>query len=230
MMTHTPRDPGSFQPLLSTGRLRLTTAAAAVSLAALAACSSETPVTQSPSPGEASTSTGAAVAAGETSSESSAAAPTSTTSTTTTAPPRTDKAVNATITVPTLGHAIVATKLSRNIPWPAGNPVAAERFEIVGVEMKVTAGSRYSADVKPAMFVLGTTKGPQPVAPATEFGSRFGKPLATAARGTTQIGWVFFKLDRGAGGDLRLTFKRPLYKVSTTNTTIPAADYAVTLR
>lgn len=182
-----------------------------LSLAALGACSSgasDTSPTGSAAPGT---------------SPADTSVPTSTASTTT-PPARVDKTVKVQIKVDTLGHVITATKLSRNIPWPAGNPVAAASYEIVGVQLTVDAGDRYSADVQPSMFTL-TPGAAAPIKPTTEFGKTLGAPLETAKRGEKKTGWLFFKVDRGSSGALQLTFNRPAYSVKTTGASIPAVAF-----
>ena len=191
----------------------LAVAGVVLSLAALGACSSDASGT-SPSP---------SATPGATSPASSTSVPTSTAPATpaTTTPARLDKAVKAAIKDGTLGHVITATKLSRNLPWPAGNPVAAASFEIVGVQLTVAAGDRYSAEVTPAMFTLKPGAA-APIAPTAEFGTSLGAPLATTKRAETKTGWLFFKVDRGSSGPLLLTFNRPAYTVKTTGQSIAA--------
>lgn len=193
---------------------RLAVAGVVLSLAALGACSTDT---SSSSPTASAAPTGTSPAAGT-------SAPTSTAPTTTT-PARVDKTVKVEIKDATLGHVITATKLSRNIPWPAGNPVAAASFEIVGVQLTVDAGDRYSADVKPSMFTLKPGAA-APVTPTTEFGKTLGAPLDTTKRAQKKTGWLFFKVDRGSSGALQLTFNRPAYTVKTTGASIKAAAFS----
>ncbi len=229
MKTLTPpttTDPSTSQSMLPTASSRkcagparsplrrLAVTGVVLSLAALGACSS----------GASDTSpTGSAAPAG-TNPVAGTSVPTSTASTTT-APARVDKAVKVEIKVATLGHVITATKLSRNIPWPAGNPVAAASYEIVGVQLTVNAGDRYSADVQPSMFTLKPGTG-APITPTTEFGKTLGAPLDVAKRGEKKTGWLFFKVDRGSSGALQLTFNRPAYTVKTTGASIPAAAFS----
>ncbi len=205
--TAAPRKPGA-----AAGRpvRHLAVAGVVLSLAALGACSSDASNT-SPSP---------SATPGATSPASSTSVPTSTAPSTTT-PARVDKAVKVEIKDGTLGHVITATKLSRNLPWPAGNPVAAASFEIVGVQMTVDAGDRYSAEVTPAMFTLKPGSA-APIAPTAEFGTSLGAPLPTTKRAEKKTGWLFFKVDRGSSGALLLTFNRPAYTVKTTGTSIAA--------
>ena len=143
------------------------------------------------------------------------------TQTTTALPGPTEKAVSVVLKDPVLGHTIKALRLIRNVPWPAGHPVSEQSFEIVAVEYQVTAGSRYSADVQPGMITL-STGGPAYTRPTTEFGNLKGAPLATAKRGKTTKGWLYYKIPRGQGAKLVIMFHRPAYKVSTTGKSIPA--------
>lgn len=224
--TAAPTDRSTTEPSLTrtTPRPRrrgcrvLTAAAVALSLTALGACTSN-------SGGDAGPSTGSV--AGTTS-----APTTSTTSAapTTTAPPaRVDKKVKVKLTDKVLGHTITTSTLSRNVPWPAGNPVAAQQFEIVGVKLTVDAGDRYSAQVKPSMFTLKAGSA-APVKATDEFAKKFGTALAVTKRAKKKSGWLFFKLDRGAGADLKLIFNRPAYKVSTTGKSIKADTISKSLR
>ncbi|MEP7331749.1 MAG: hypothetical protein ABI692_06635 [Terracoccus sp.] len=217
----TPTDPSRTHGTVHTAAPQKTGAAAGrplrhlavagvvLSLAALGACSSDG---TSPSP---------SATAGATSPASTTSVPTSTAPSTTT-PARVDKAVKVEIKDGTLGHVITATKLSRNLPWPAGNPVAAASFEIVGIQLAVDAGDRYSAEITPAMFTLKPGSAAA-IAATAEFGTSFGAPLATTKRAEKKTGWLFFKVDRGSSGPLLLTFNRPAYTVKTTGTSIQAA-------
>jgi len=138
--------------------------------------------------------------------------------------------IKATIQDPDLGHTITATRLARHLRWPSGQPVGAEQFEIVGVRVRVTAGSRYSANVTPSMFSLVPSTPRQNITPTSEFSQRWGAvPLKPAQRSQTTSGWVFFKVDRGTASALQLVFNRPAYQVSTTGKTIPAKAFPVAL-
>lgn len=202
---------------------RLIAAGAVASLALLGACTGGAG-TETVASGSSTGSTGGSTAGGTT--PATTPANTATSATTAVAPARTDKKVAVTITDTVLGHDIKVTKLSRNIPWPAGNPVAAASFEIVGVELTVDAGDRYSADVQPTMFTLKTTTPALVIKPTGEFAKKLGAPLATAKRAEKKSGWLFFKVDRGVTGPVALSFNRPAYKVSTTGKDIKAASAA----
>jgi hypothetical protein len=129
-----------------------------------------------------------------------------------------------------LGHRITAVKVARNLPWPAGNPVGSETFEIIGVRLEVRAGKRYSAVVDPTMFALKAAPSTVFVQPTTEFGKGFwGKSLDSTKRGGTQTGWVFFKIDKGSTEALTLRFTRPAYTVSTTDKDISSTAFDVKL-
>ena len=125
-----------------------------------------------------------------------------------------------------MGHVVTVGTVSRDIPWPKGNPVSEDAFEIVGVYVRGRAGSRYSATIEPSMFAL-TSADKGLVEPTTQFGSTLGKPLGVAQRGTTSEGWLFFKVDRGAKAPLTLYLRRPAYSVSTTGAKLPATRYGV---
>ncbi|MEO7752156.1 MAG: DUF4352 domain-containing protein [Terracoccus sp.] len=207
------------------------------------ACSTQAPVTSVGPTDAASAATGTTAPGpstpGETSASSMSPTPSSSSPTTTATPSpttttkpavgavggsRVNTALMKVFADRGMGHRVVIGTVSRNIPWPAGNPVSEEAFEIVGVYLSVKAGGRYSASVAPAMFALGTAD-PSLVEPTTEFGSTLGKPLGTVARDQTGTGWLFFKVDRGAKEPFTLYLRRPAYKVSTTGKTIPATRY-----
>ena len=140
------------------------------------------------------------------------------------------KNLNAVIKDPDLGHTITATRLARHLKWPAGQPIGAEQFEIVGVRVTAAAGSRYSASIDPSMFSLIAADPKQTVTPTSEFTSRWNAaPLKSAKRSATTSGWVFFKINRGTTSALRLAFNRPAYAVKTTDKSIPAKTFSVVL-
>lgn len=224
----------------TTTRLRLVAAVGAViPLLALGACSTEAPVTSGPV-GTSSTApdgatpdaTSALEPTPSTTASETAPTPSATpAATATTAKPRTKQsAINAVIRDSDLGHTITATKITRNLPYPAGNPVAASSFEIVGVKVVLRAGTRYSATLSPTMLSLVAADPKQDVKSTKEFDGLFGtKPLPTAKRGEKQSGWLFFKVDAGTSSALTLAYHRPAYKVSTTGKSIPARNIGAVL-
>ncbi|MCU1536058.1 MAG: hypothetical protein JWP82_409 [Humibacillus sp.] len=244
MTTMTPRPDATATP--SRPRLRqLCAAALVVPALALGACSSTPSGTDAPS---ASGSTGAATpsetssTAATTSAAPTTSATTATTPTPTTAAPTTpakpalpvDKTTytnpNVAIRDGDLGHTITATRLARQLSWPAGQPVGAQQFEIVGVRVRFEAGARYSATLEPGMLALVAGSTTQTVAPTNEFNGRWqAKPLTTANRNQTTSGWVFFKINRGIKTPLQLRFNRPAYSVSTTGKSFPAKSFTVAL-
>jgi hypothetical protein len=195
-----------------------------VPLLALGACSGEDAVTANPTgPVEATTS------APSTTTGPATGTATPTTSATTTPKPS-STVVDATIKDPVLGHTITAIKVTRNVPWPEGNPVGSESFEIVAVSLQVRAGERYSATINPSMFALKAAPSTVFVQPTGEFGERYkAKPLPTTKRGDYAKGWLFFKIDKGSTGPVTLRFNRPAYTVSTTDKDIPRKSFDVKL-
>ncbi|MHA3834564.1 hypothetical protein ACXR8F_02455 [Terrabacter sp. AAH1] len=138
--------------------------------------------------------------------------------------------VKAVIKDPDLGHTITAVRVARHLSWPTGQPIGAAQFEIVGVRLSATAGSRYSATIDPQMFTLVTSSPKQTVTPTNEFASRWrATPLKAAQRAATTSGWVFFKVDRGTTSALKLGFNRPAYQVSTTGKKLPAKTFTAVL-
>jgi len=203
-------------------RLSVIGLAGLVAPVALAACSGEPTVTAAPTaPSAAATAPATPTTTSETTTSSSP------TVTATALPRRADRSIRQTIKDPVLGHTITATKLARNVPFPKGNPVAQENFELVGVYLVVDMGSRYTAPVDSTLFTLKTSSSPNVVPATTEFNKSFGGPLQTGAREELRRGWVFFKLDRGWDGQLQLSFNRPAYAVSTTGQKIPAKTFTV---
>lgn len=189
---------------------------------ALGACSAESPVTAGAT---------APATSGTPSATSTAATPT--TSTPADAVPvdkRVGRDIRAVITDPDLGHTITATSVIRHIEWPTGRPVSAKQFEIVGVSVTLSAGSRYSASIDPSMLSLVAASPSQTIKPTSEFNGLWGAPvLKSAGRSQTTRGWVFFKVDRGTTSSLKLAFNRPAYEVSTTGKNIPAKTFTTVL-
>ncbi|HET7801186.1 MAG TPA: hypothetical protein VFL38_12240, partial [Humibacillus xanthopallidus] len=196
----------------------------------LAACSGESAVTADPT--APATSTGAATTTATT---TTTTAPATGTATPTTPPPAavekvSYKNINAVITDPDLGHTITATRIARHLKWPAGQPVGAEQFEIVGVRVRFEAGTRYSATLDPSMLSLIAANPKQTVPSTTEFKGLWStKDLTTATREQWSSGWVFFKVNRGTTSALTLAFNRPAYQVSTTDKAINAKTFTVVL-
>lgn len=197
---------------------RLVAIGALTPLLAVSACSGDDPIT-------AQTPAGASTGAADNGSTGTAA----TEATGATASPTaTATAIKAVITDPQMGHSVTATKLVRNVPWPEGNPVGEASFEIVAVEIKWKAGARYSADLRPWMLTLSTSKTPYAVT-TTEFGALQGTPLVAVARNMERTGWVYFKVDRGSGSKVTLSLQRPEYKISTTGKTLPRKTFTAAL-
>jgi hypothetical protein len=214
--THAP----SARPTPRSARLRRLAAVSALApLLAVAACSGDEPITAQR---RAATQAATGGSTGQPTTESA------TTTTATGKPTATTQAIKAVINDPQLGHFITPTKLVRNVPWPAGNPVGEENFEIVAVEVQLKAGVRYSADLAPWMLSITTDK-TKFATTTTEFGNLLGPALVSATRGKTTKGWVYFKVDRGSGSTVTLHVNRPEYKVSTTGKTIPRRLFSVGL-
>ncbi|GAA2467001.1 hypothetical protein [Terrabacter carboxydivorans] len=192
---------------------------------ALAACSGESAVTADPTaPGG----TGQAATSAPATSATTSATSTGTDTVPVDKPVST--AINATIKDPDLGHTITASRIVRHFSWPSEQPVGAKSFEIVGVWVTFSAGSRYSASLDPSMLSLVATDPSQKVGPTTEFSKRWGAtPLKTAKRAQRTGGWVFFKVNRGTSNALSLAFNRPAYQVSTTDKNIGAKTFTVVL-
>lgn len=197
-------------------RLRRLGATVAVApILVLGACSSEAPVTADPTRTQTPASTGTTPPATTGSATPDA---TGTTTTPVVAEP-TKLPVKVTLKDPVLGHTVTATEVVRNMRWPKGHPVAAEAFEIVGVNVKFAAGDRYTAELPPQYVTL--KYGNSYARPTTEFGPDFAKPIKAAKRGETRSGWLIYKIDKGAS-PLGLMFHRPAYQVSTTDKAIKA--------
>lgn len=207
----------SARPTTRSARLRRLVAVGSLApLLALAACSGDEPITTQGRAASQTAEGSTAPAAGSTDTSSTSSA----TNTPTAKPSATTTALKVVINDPQLGHFVTPTKLVRNVPWPAGNPVGEQNFEIIALEVQLKAGTRYSADLAPWMLSITTDKTKFATA-TTEFGTLLGPPLATALRGKTTTGWVYFKVDRGSGSAVSLHVNRPEYKVSTTGKTIP---------
>ena len=96
--------------------------------------------------------------------------------------------IAASITDPDLGHTIKADSVVRHFPWPAGQPVGAKQFEIVGVWVSVAAGSRYSASIEPSMLSLVAASPAQTVMPTAEFAKQWGATPLKAADALAEDG------------------------------------------
>ncbi|HET8593873.1 MAG TPA: DUF4352 domain-containing protein [Intrasporangium sp.] len=208
-----------LRPATTHAALRGAAVALAVSpLVALAACSGESPITTT------TATTTPATGGAPTSTETAGTSPTSTSP----APTPTTLNAKGNIKDDVLGHVITPTKVVVNLPWPDSHPIAEEHFELVGVEVKVQAGSRYSANVTPDMFTLKTSA-PDAVPATNEFKGALGKELGTVARGKTATGWLIFKVEKGSATSLELRFNRPAYDVKTTGKTIKAKTFVLKL-
>ncbi|MDV3220580.1 hypothetical protein [Intrasporangium sp.] len=199
------------------------TAAAVTTFLVLGACSSEAPVTADPT---------RSATMHATASTTSSEPPASTTTTATTEPTPTPeagtptkRAVKLRIEDAALGHVISVTQVVRNLPWPSGNPIAEDAFEIVGIKVKLEAGDRYTAALSP--YHLYLRLGSTDIRSTSEFGTTFDKDygpmVKPAKRGETKSGWAFFKIEQGVS-PLVLEYHRPAYKVSTTGKSIDAKD------
>ena len=211
-------------------RLRTLLAVAVVApTVALAACSGEPAVTADPT-APAGATTPAPSATTSTAAPTTSDVPTTSPSTSLPTVKPSTKVINAVINDPVLGHKITALKLARGLPFPANQPVGAEAFEIVGLKVRLEAGSRYSANLEPGMLSLIAVDPKQNVPPTGEFTKGFKvTPLVTAKRDDSTKGWIFFKVDRGTTSALRLAYNRPAYEVSTTDKNIPAKTMSVVL-
>jgi hypothetical protein len=194
--------------------------AAAASLLAVAACSGDVPITATTAPVGTTTSSPSPATTGPGAS--------STTTPSTPAASPTTLTPKGTITDDVLGHVMTPVKVLTNLPWPEESPVGQEHFELVGVELKVAAGKRYSATVDPSMFTIKAASG-DPIPATNEFKGALGKELGTVKRGETKTGWLIFKVDKGAASTLELQFNRPTYQVSTTDKTIKPKTFTLKL-
>lgn len=223
--------PSDAPSTTSRTRLRqLCAAAVVVPALALTACSGESAVTADPTV----PATAAATSSATTTTAPTAEATTEKAAATTPPPAAVEKVsyknLNAVIKDPDLGHTITATRLARHLKWPAGQPIGAEQFEIVGVRVRFEPGKRYSATLEPSMLSLVASNPKQTVPATNEFkGLWSAKDLTTATRDKWSSGWVFFKVNRGTTSALTLAFNRPAYEVSTTDKNIKAKTLTVAL-
>jgi hypothetical protein len=218
MKTNSPARP-DHRPLGRRPLRVLAVTAAVVPLLALAACSGEAPITNTT--GTAPATSGAAPGA-------TGPATTPSTTGTTPAPSPTTLKAKGSIKDDVLGHVITPTNVVVGLPWPENHPIAEEHFQLVGVEVKVVAGTRYSATVTPEMFTLKSSA-PDAVPATNEFKGALGKELGTVKRGQTQTGWLIFKVEKGTASTLDLRFNRPAYDVKTTDKSIPAKTFTLKL-
>jgi len=211
-----------------TPRLRgIVAATAMVPLLALGACTSETPVTGTPSRTEApAPGTGDTSGTAGTSGPSETGSSSSEQATTPAATQPTQIPVKVTLRDPVLDQTVTVKQVQRNMPFPSGYPVGAETFEIIGLYVSLQTGPRFSAELSPRNLTLKL--GDSYVRPTTEFGPKYARPVSAAVRGGKSDGWLIYKIDKGTH-PLVLLLHRPAYKVSTTDTAIPAKLFQATL-
>lgn len=218
MTTNAPTRPARPR---ATGRtLRgLAVAVAVAPLLVLAACSGDAPITATTPTAPIGTTSDAT---------GGPSSPSTTTTSTTPEPSPTTLSPKGAIKDSVLGHVITPTKVVVGLPWPGDHPIAEEHFELVGVQVKVQAGTRYSADITPAMFTLKTSA-PDVVPATNEFKGALGQELGTVKRGKTATGWLIFKAEKGTATSLELQYNRPAYDVKTTGKSIKAQTFSVKL-
>jgi hypothetical protein len=197
-------------------------------LLAVAACSGDEPITTQGRVSTQSSTAGGTTTGGPGEAQAPSAESSTMATPTMTATGPLWRTANVSIKDPAMGHTITALQVVRNIPWPAGNPVAEESFEIIAVRLEVTAGSRYSAEVNPWLFTLDTSN-TRYAQTTTEFGTLLGGPLQTTKRAEKRSGWIYFKVNKGSGSRLQLNHHRPDYTVSTTGKSIPRQTFSVEL-
>lgn len=219
MTENQPTDQAQTHRVRRSLRGLLAVAAAAPLLAAVA-CSGDVPITATTAPAGTTTSSPSPATTGP--GASSTTTPSTPTASPTTLSPK------GKITDDVLGHVMTPVKVLTNLPWPEESPVGQEHFELVGVELKVAAGKRYSATVDPSMFTIKAASG-DPIPATNEFKGALGKELGTVKRGETKTGWLIFKVDKGAASTLELQFNRPSYEVSTTGKTIKPKTFTLKL-
>lgn len=212
---------------------RTATAALVAPVLALSACSGDAPVTTtSPSSGAATTGGSTTTTGATTSAATGTASGTATSSgaTSSAAAPvdrRVDTPVNATVKDPLMGHTVQITQLSRNVPWPAAlqSSARAKAFELIGVKVKVQAGSRYNASVAADMLQLRT--GGQTYTNTREFGPSVLPTFPGAPEGKAGEGWQVYVVPRGTTAPYELVLYRPAYVVPATKQNIPVASFPV---
>ncbi len=188
--------------------------------------------------------TGVAVGPGPSTATSPSTSVAAATSTTTTASPTTATAspttlptsftaVDKTIKDPDLGHEIVVTRISRNLPWPAGYKASAEVFELLAVEMRWTPGTAYTAPLRLRDFSVttGSTFPNRPDTLVNEALKGAGWVLLPEQlpNGQNATGWVVFKVDPKDAPRMTLDFTRPKSQLVDSDTVFPTQVFSAPL-
>lgn len=180
-------------------------------LVGVAACAEPTPVVTS---GGTVAPSGAVTPSG---SASTTASPSASATTKAATWPTKALAVSATITDSGLGHKITADKVLRGIPWPAGYDATSQAYELVAVEMTWTPSTTYTAPLRKQDFSIrtGAQFPSRPIDLVDAAMAAHKLPvLGQVESGKSATGWVVFKVEPRAAGNLTLVFTRPKAAVS----------------
>lgn len=132
-----------------------------------------------------------------------------------------------------VGHKVQVLGAVRHFPFPEKQKFYADDSEMVLVNLKVTAGSKfytsfYLSDLEIVSDEEGTRN-------STMYGVESDirkagyKPLDDVDRGRTGTGWVAFRVEPKDSEKLTLRYVRDATKVIGTNKTIPAKNFDVPL-
>lgn len=212
-------------------RLTAATAAAAISVA-LAACGSSSTVV-APAASSTSSSATTSTATGGTSTSDSPSSDTSTSSAP--AASGTKIAVGTTVTDDILDNKVTVVSVIRNFPIPAAaSAIKARGDELVLVEVKVTAGSKYYAGMMDSDFTWGVQgkqysgEGADSDAVHAAMTAAGHPPLAAVDTGKSGTGWIAGFL-KPAGSDKAYVALRRVAAKGSDGTDIPKKEFPVTL-
>ncbi|MFZ1287503.1 MAG: hypothetical protein WAR57_10765, partial [Candidatus Phosphoribacter sp.] len=142
-------------------------------------------------------------------------------------------AVERAVKDPVLGHDITVTRLARNLPWPQGtSPAQMAAFELVGVEMRWTPGTTYTAAIRTVDFALFTgspfPNRPDPIINA-QLAAALWSLLPAEVSAAPATGWIVVKVDPKAATAIRLDYTRPITAVTGTSTRFPKETFSIQL-
>lgn len=128
--------------------------------------------------------------------------------------------VDKTITDTGLGHQVTVSRILRALPWPDGYTASSEAYELVAVELTLTASTTFKAPLR-AQDLSVTTGSAYPGRPDTIDNAMLR--AANLALLPAQVetdksakGWIVFRVDPRNAPKLTLTYTRPASKVTDT--------------
>lgn len=128
--------------------------------------------------------------------------------------------VDKTITDTGLGHQVTVSRILRALPWPDGYTASSEAYELVAVELTLTASTTFKAPLRTQDLSV-TTGSAYPGRPDTIDNAMLQAANLTllpaqVEAGKSAKGWIVFRVDPQNAPKLTLTYTRPASKVTDT--------------